>query len=86
MAARIPTDCERFHRRYFLQVGAAGEGPPGAGDEDRPDLGVLGNLRDRVAQVGGELPAPRVHPLGPVQLDLRPRTATVQVDRLILAV
>src|SRR5580692_4186163 len=58
-----------------LQVGAAGEGPPGAGDQDRPDLRVVGDLPDRREQVDRELVVPRVHPL-----------AAVEVDCLILAV
>jgi hypothetical protein len=61
----------------LLQVGTAGKGTPGAGDQDRPDPGILGDLLDRREQVEGELIAPGVHPLGAVQLDFCPRTATV---------
>src|ERR1039457_1880911 len=51
-----------------------------------PDLLLVGALPDRREQVGGELLAPRVHPLGPVQLNRRTRPPAVQVDRFILAV
>ena len=56
----------------LLQVGAAGEGPPGAGDLHGPDLGVVGDRADRREQVEGELVIPGVQPLGAVQLQPPP--------------
>src|SRR5581483_3211335 len=59
---------------------------PGTGDEHRPDPGIAADLPDRVVQVGGELRVPGVQAVRAVKLDLRPRSAAVEVDGLILAV
>jgi hypothetical protein len=67
------------------QVGAGGERPYGAGDRDRADAVVARRQLDRGQQVGPELLVPRVHALGPVELDAQLGAvgrAAAQGDRL----
>jgi hypothetical protein len=67
------------------QVGARGERAAGAGDRHGPDTLVAGGQLDRGQQVGAELLVPRVHALGPVELDPQlgaVRRAAAEGDRL----
>ncbi len=73
-------------RARLLQVGAAGEGPPGAGDLHGPDLGVVGDRADRRQEIEGELVIPGVQPLGAVQLEPGAVAPAEHVDGLVLAV
>ena len=69
------------------QVGAGGERAPGAGDRHGAHAVVAGGQLDRGEQVDAQLPVPRVHALGPVELDpqLGPvGRAAAQGDRLEL--
>ena len=50
-----------------LQVEAGAEAPPGAGEDDDPHAPVAADLVEGGVQVGDELVAHRVQPLGPVQ-------------------
>ena len=71
--------------RALLEIGAGAERPSGAGEQHRADLLVMPDLTQHGEQVIGEPVAPGVHPLRPVQHDLRRRAVTVQVHRLVPA-
>jgi hypothetical protein len=67
----------------FLEIGARGESASRAGDHQRPDRVVLGDLRHRVAEIAPELCVPGVEGIRPVEQDARGRTVGRQVDGFV---
>ena len=69
--------------REVLDVTAAAEGLPRAGEDDAAHRRVLVHLEHRVEELAGQREAQRVVGVGPVQRDGRDALGHVEGDRLV---
>jgi len=65
-----------------LEIGPGGESAPGAADLHRSDSRVRGHRLHSIQKILAKLAVPRVHGLGPVELDARGAVAAQQHDGL----